>query len=216
MSAGDLKLRLIQELTKPTERDKQRRVGPSEIGNPCPKCLGRALMDERADQDFSLYPWLGTAVHSYLEENVFPEGMHEMRLDVGEIPGYGPVKGTTDMYLEGSVVDWKIVGLKKIKGFKINPVGHSRGVSTQYRYQSMIYAKGCELAGMPVDDINIVFIPRDSGDVKDIYVHSEAYQPEMADKALARAGFIYEFAQEKGWEALESDDDCYTCNFVAW
>ena len=137
---------MIEEITKPTERDGQKKVGPSEIGNPCAKCLGRGLMNERAEQSFSLYPWIGTAVHFFMEHNTFPNCRHELKLFVGEIPGYGEIKGTTDMAMQEAdgtwtVVDWKIVGLKKLKSYRVN------GVSQQYRYQAMTYAKGLELEG---------------------------------------------------------------------
>lgn len=215
MSKSNLKVDIINQITKESERDKQRRVGPSDIGNPCPKCLGRALAGDKGDGDFSLYPWIGTSVHYYLEDNSFPDGEHELKLYVGDIDGYGPVKGTTDLYLPatepevgGTIVDWKIVGLKKIKTYRAS------GVPEQYRYQGQLYARGCILAGKPVDTVAICFIPRDSGNVNDIFVHEEAYQPEMVEAILARAGRIYAIVQESGWADLPSHDDCYTCNMT--
>lgn len=216
---SELRDRVIAEITRKTERDEQKRVGPSEIGNPCDKCLGRALMNERPDQDFSLYPWIGTAVHYYMEHNTFEEFRHELKLYVGDIPGYGPVKGTTDMeYVETSssgdeavtVTDWKIVGNKKIKQYRTS------GVPQQYRFQAMTYARGLELEERPVKNIAIVFIPRDSGNVRDIWVHEEEYQPDMAEAALDRAGELWDWLQEDGnhWRDLQEDYDCYQCNFV--
>lgn len=214
----DLKRLLIAEITKPSERDKQRRVGPSGLGDPCPRCLGRALADESPDQEFSLYPWLGTAVHAYLEEKVFPDMEHELKLWVGDVPGYGSIKGTTDMvYIdpetgEITVVDWKIVGLKKIKEYRV------KGMKTGYRYQGQLYGNGLRLDGRKPDKVAIVCIPRDSGNVNDIWVYEEAFQEEMAEAALARAGAIYAIVNEHGWdtELLPSDDDCYTCKMEAW
>lgn len=154
-----------------------------------------------------MYPWIGTAVHYYMEHNTFPEAEHELRLHVGEIEGYGSIAGTTDMWYadEGAVVDWKIVGLKNLKKYRVN------GVSEQYRFQAMLYGLGCHLAGKEVKKIAIVFIPRDSGNVKDIWVHEEEWQPEMAEAALARAQAIYDHVKVHGWRDLESDDDCYQC-----
>lgn len=202
---SDIRLQVIQELTKKTDRDKQRKVGPSEIGNPCTQCLGRALMNERREQDFSLYPWIGTAVHYFMEHNTFPEAEHELRLYVGDIAGYGSINGTTDMYKDATAIDWKIVGLKNLKKYR------SSGVSEQYRFQAMLYGLGLHLAGKPINKIAIVFIPRDSGDVKDIWVHEEEWNIEMAETALARAQAIYEHVKVHGWGELESDDDCYSC-----
>lgn len=176
-------------------------------------------MNERPDQDFSLYPWIGTAVHYFMEHNTFPDCRHELKLYVGDVEGYGPIKGTTDMeYVEQAddgtvfvtVTDWKIVGIKKIKQYRTS------GVPEQYRFQAMTYARGLELEGVEVSKIAIVFIPRDSGNVRDIWVHEEAYQPEMAEAALARASAIYAWLQEDGnhWTGLEEDYDCYQCNFA--
>ena len=209
--ASSLKSRVIKEITVGTERDRQRRAGPSNIANPCPRCVGQSLAGIEESRDFSLYPWIGTAVHAYLEHNTFADAKHELKLYVGDVEGYGPIKGTTDLYLEeGIVLDWKIVGLKKIKSYIVN------GPPEQYRYQANLYARGIELAGMPVESIAICFIPRDSGNVNDIYIFEEQYQPEMAEAALARAGLIYEITQNEGWETLPSDDDCYQCNGFGW
>lgn len=170
-------------------------------------------MNERAEQDFSLYPWLGTAGHYFMEFNTFPDAQHELKLYVGDVEGYGPIKGTTDMYdeEEQAVVDWKFVGLKKLKSYKVN------GVQAKYRFQAQLYARGCELLGMPVKKTAIAFIPRDSGNVRDIWVHEEEYQPEMAEAALQRAGLIYAHLQEEGvtWQSLKEDFDCWQCN-NAW
>lgn len=205
--ASNLKSRVIKEITVGTDRDKQRRAGPSNIANPCPKCVGQALAGVSGDRDFSLYPWIGTAGHEYLEHHSFPDAQHELKLYVGEVAGYGPIKGTTDLLLDDCVVlDWKFVGIKKIKSYIVN------GPPEQYRYQAQLYARGVELSGKIPESIAICFIPRDSGNVNDIYIYEEAYQPEMAQAALDRAGLIYEVVQEDGWESLPEDPDCYQCN----
>lgn len=211
MAKSDLKIAVINEVTKGTERDKQKKIGPSGIGNPCPKCLGRELAGESAPGEFSLYPWIGTGVHHYMEHSTFPDAEHELKLYVGEVEGYGSINGTTDIYWPDrkTIGDWKIVGLKKIKQYRV------KGIPTQYRYQGQLYARGCELAGKVVDSVAIVFIPRDSGNVNDIWIHEEAYQPEMAQAALDRASMIYAIVQESGWEDLPSDDDCWECN-TSW
>ena len=169
-------------------------------------------MGVETDREFSLYPWIGTGVHSYLETSTFPEAEHELKLYCGEVPGYGAIKGTTDIYFpeEGVIGDWKIVGLKKIKQYR------TKGVPQQYRYQAMIYGAGCVLAGKVVESIAIIFIPRDSGNVNDIYVYEEEFQPEMAEAAFARAGMVYELAKNGDWDQLPSDDDCYNCNYGGW
>lgn len=220
MGKSEFKFQLINQITEPSARTLQRRVGPSSLGNPCAKCLGREMWMtdndiEGYEDEFSMYPWIGTAVHAYLEDNVFQtdDFLHEQKLYVGDVRNYGPIKGTADLvhkeptpHLPTLVGDWKIVGLKKIKSYRVN------GAPSQYRYQAQIYARGCELAGMPVENIAIIFIPRDSGNVNDIFVHEEQYQPEMAARALDRAGDIYEAVLSDGWASLPSHVDCWQCN----
>ena len=213
MDAAELKVAVIKEITKGTERDKQRRIGPSGIGNVCPRCLAQDLLHISPERDFSLYPWLGTAGHAYLEDNTFPDEMHEMKLYVGDIEGYGEIRGTTDMWMRESrtVVDWKFVGLKKIKEYRV------KGPPPVYRYQGHIYGNGIHLLPDEPDpeNIAIVFIPRDSGNVNDIFVHMEQWQPEMVEAAFSRAALVLKTAQEKGWETLPSSDDCYNCK-MSW
>lgn len=202
-----LRSQFIEQITQPSDRDKQRRVGPSGLGDACPLCLAKALAGESDERSFSMYPWLGTAVHYYLEDHVFPDAEHELKLYCGDVPGYGKIYGTTDLYWDKTVGDWKIVGLKRIKSFRVN------GPPQNYRYQAMIYAKGAELSGREVEDIAIVFIPRDSGNPQDIWVYEEPYQPEMADAALERAGVLYnDFVLTGKIDELPSDDDCFNCN----
>lgn len=210
----NLKTAVINEISKKTERDKQVKVGPSDLGG-CPRCVGRKMAGVPGDQDFSLYPWIGTAVHNYLEVTTFEEAHHELRVKVGEIPGYGEIWGTTDLLIvwedgKATVLDWKIVGNKKLKDYRLN------GVSKQYRYQIQQYARGCELAGYSVDSVAICFIPRDSGNPNDIWVYEEAYQPDMAEAVLTRAGQIYQHVQENGWEDIPADDECYFCSGKVW
>ena len=55
---------------------------------------------------------IGTAIHAYLEErNLDAHALKEQHVTIGEIPGYGTVGSTTDLFLErvdnGRVVDWK-------------------------------------------------------------------------------------------------------------
>lgn len=143
-----------------------------------------------------------------MEHETFQDQEHELRLHVGTIEGYGDIAGTTDMWYadEAAAVDWKIVGLKKIKQYRVNKPPE------QYRFQAMLYGLGLHLIGKTPEKIAIVFIPRDSGNVKDIWVYEEAWQPEMAEAALARAQAIFDHVSVHGWDDLESDDDCYQCN----
>lgn len=201
---------VIREITQESERDKQRRVGPSALGNPCPRCLGRELAGDADEfRTASLLPWIGTSVHYWLEDHSFPEAEHELKLEVGDVPGYGPIRGTTDVYLDGVVGDWKIVGEKKIKSYRLH------GPPLRYRYQIQLYGRGAELSGREVHTVKIIFIPRDgNGDPNNIFVYEEPYDPSLAEQVLERAGKIYEIVQRDGWRELPSHDECYECRML--
>lgn len=203
---------------RPTARDKQSKVGPSDLGNPCPRCLARSMLSpERGVEtigSFSLFPWIGTAGHFYLQHTVFQEPnvyLHEQKLFIGTIPDYGDIKGTADLIeIDEAVWDWKFVGLKKIKQYRLS--GSPKG----YRYQRQLYGLGCENAGRPVKTVGNVYIPRDSGNANDIWIDEEEYDREVGERALARADDVYHEALVKGWDALPSDPDCYVCNYRGW
>lgn len=82
---------IIRELTKPSERDKQRKVGPSELGDMCERCLAEKLLGvHQEEKTYPLAPMIGTAFHLYLENTIGLEGyLKETKVTVGEIEGYG-------------------------------------------------------------------------------------------------------------------------------
>ena len=61
--------RLTLDLLKsPSERDQQRKVGASQISNPCDYCLGRALKGGPSEPNkWWLGARIGTAIHNALE-----------------------------------------------------------------------------------------------------------------------------------------------------
>jgi hypothetical protein len=109
----------VELLKAPTERDLQVKIGASNLAQPCARCLADALLASRDDQDrpYWLGAVLGTATHNYLESRIksmHPEMEPERRVVLGEIPGYGVVKSTTDLYIgepHFQVVDWKGLAL---------------------------------------------------------------------------------------------------------
>lgn len=160
-----------------TERSQQTQIGPSGLGTACPRCLIHGLAETpRTNQQASLYAWLGTAVHAELEcllmrdegrragqqgaAHVEPRWHTERRVVVGDIthptkPGQRmTLSGTADLYVDGTVVDFKTCGRDKARDIK---AGKPPAV---YVHQVQLYGLGYELAGYPVTEVMILAIPR--------------------------------------------------------
>jgi len=91
---------IIKELTRPSERDKQRKVGPSELGDLCERCLAEKLLGVHQDEKtHPLAPMIGTAFHLYLENVIgLKDYLKETKVTVGTIEGYGDIRGTADVF----------------------------------------------------------------------------------------------------------------------
>ena len=201
-----LKSELIEFIEQESDRDKQRKVGPSSLGG-CAYCLGKDMLGEK-EQSFGWYPRLGTAFHYWAEHHqTIPGAITEQKVTVGEIEGYGIITGTMDLYLphRKCIVDYKLVGKNTRQAAMID------GPSKQYRSQQHLYCKGAIAAGYEVEKFAIAYVPRDSFSLKDMYVHVEEYQPIFAQRVLDRAQKVWNYSSSGRVEELPSDSDCYTC-----
>ena len=196
---------LIEDDIRTQPRSLQKRIGPSEIGDPCTHCLAARLAGwDRNEQEVGWLAFIGTCVHAYLEDlftkiNDEETGrgrpvtfLTEQRVTVGQIRGQD-VTGSTDLYMPdqmgtantGMTVDWKIVGTNTL-----NRVRRSEDPGEQYTAQAHLYAKGWEAAGHPTSHVCVYFMPRNKMSLKDGYVWIDEYKPEIAEQALDRANNI--------------------------
>lgn len=225
---------IIRELTKPSERDKQRKVGPSELGDMCERCLSEKLLGvHQEEKTYPLAPMIGTAFHLYLENTIGLEGyLKETRVTVGEIEGYGAIRGTADGFdtATGHVVDYKVLSKKKIKAFSSatfldedrNPEFYSdsltEGQLKKYYYQMMLYGLGMENAGYEVNHTSLILFPRDCT-VESVMSASHElcfkYNREAALNVLERANQIFKWSTNNrdNLEELDSHPGCYYCTF---
>lgn len=225
---------IIRELTKPSERDKQRRVGPSELGDLCERCLAEKLLGvHQEEKNYPLAPMIGTAFHLYLENTIGLEGyLKETKVTVGEIEGYGAIRGTADGFdtATGHVVDYKVLSKKKIKAFSSatffdeghNPEFYSdsltEGQLKKYYYQMQLYGLGMENAGYEVNHTSLILFPRDCT-VESVMSASHElcfkYNREAALNVLERANQIFKWATDNrdNLEELNSHPGCYYCTF---
>lgn len=226
--------RIIKELTKPSERDKQRKVGPSELGNLCERCLAEKLLGVHQDEKtHPLAPMIGTAFHLYLENTIGLERyLKETKVTVGEIEGYGAIRGTADGFdvSTGHVVDYKVLSKKKIKAFSSATFfdddhvpeffsdSMTEGQLKKYYYQMMLYGLGMENAGYEVNHTSLVLFPRDCT-VESVMAASHElcfkYDRAAALAVLERANQIFKWADENRdqLEDLDSHSGCYYCMF---
>lgn len=225
---------IIRELTKPSERDKQRRVGPSELGDLCERCLAEKLLGvHQEEKNYPLAPMIGTAFHLYLENTIGLEGyLKETKVTVGEVEGYGAIRGTADGFdtATGHVVDYKVLSKKKIKAFSSatffdedrNPEFYSdsliEGQLKKYYYQMQLYGLGMENAGYEVNHTSLILFPRDCT-VESVMSASHElcfkYNRDAALNVLERANQIFKWADENRdhLENLDSHPGCYYCAF---
>jgi hypothetical protein len=175
---------IIQWANENSPRSLQAEIGPSELGTPCDRKMAYKRANNR-EINKRRDPWpaiVGTGIHRWLEEAVNQFQGHyglttyltEQELVIDPL-----VLGHTDLYEEGTVIDYKSCGpdvLKKI-------VKH--GPPAGYRIQTQLYGKGHADAGRSVRYVALVFLPR-AGFLSGMYVWSDVYRPEIAERALAR------------------------------
>lgn len=255
----------ISAITRPSARDRQKALGPSDLADLCDVCVARkigALMGVTGgpDRDFSLKAWLGTAVHEKLERDLHDVHEHaelEIEVDIAVVPGIGLVKGHIDAFLprKKTLVDYKTSDIDKIRRYqKTSGPGaytqgmttaernelrdlkradragrlseeeigrmvalmavsdsHSGGVPPEYMGQTMLYLYGLRASGREADYATLVFIPRDSNYVSDIWVVSCEYRPEVAQAVLNRASHLVKLVREGNIRELSPHPDCFPC-----
>ena len=158
-------------------RSKQTQVGPSELGG-CRRKVWYRLNDqpETNENELKLAAIMGTAIHASIEDairSVDPDGEKYWVETAVEHSG---MKAHIDLFIpeSGDVVDWKTVKKSNLTYFP----------STQQRWQVQVYGYLLDKSGKgKVQTVNLVAIARD-GDERDVRVHSEPYDPSIAEEAL--------------------------------
>lgn len=208
-----IKRSIMRTMTKPGERSAQSSIGPSEIANECDWCVGRALTRkypelwweaESLNESHSHKAWIGTAIHEKLERD-HDEGVKEARLFIAHLEGYGDIHGHSDLYQEHTVIDYKTKDLNKIDEIRLY------GPPASEVFQICLYGHGNLLAGRTVEDVALVYIPRDSNDSEETEIIFASYNPQVAAKALERLERIWTTVRVGEGSTLERGDDCYVC-----
>ena len=196
-------------------RSQQRRIGPSEIGNPCDRRIGYKLLGHpERERDDAWKPTVGTAVHAWLEQAIDDDDqsrviaargqitddqlnwLTEKRVTVGYLADGTAITGSCDAYHRPTrtVIDHKVVGVASLRDKKAN------GPGQQYRVQVHLYAAGFVMAGIPVDTVAINFLPQ-NGNLTDAWWWSEPFDFGIAAQAITRLRAIE--AHVRGTNSVE-------------
>lgn len=204
-----LLLQVIRDKINNHPRSQQLTIGPSEIGHPCDRWMTYKLLDGRPPSTGpgrdKWRPTVGTAVHSWLDEafqefneKVGAQIFHgETRVNVGTVHGPGEefdVEGSCDLYVNGVVVDWKIVGKWTLQNARRS------GPGQQYRTQVHNYGRGHLRAGRPVTHVAVFFLPA-SGTLDESVWWCEPFDEQVAIDGLQRVSRIYKLVAEHGRRA---------------
>lgn len=210
-----------------SERDKQHKVGASNISDPCTKHLAHALVGTPEPEiKYWMSSKIGTAIHSFLElaienstDKILSDAVVEKKITLGEIPGYGVISSKPDLVLpkHKHLVDWKTSNRSKIKKLQnlvdgIKEDGASEYTLKKYIGQAQLYAWGLINSGIEIEDITLVFINRDGTYENDIWTYTFQYQESIALALWNRL--------ENLWRELESgahpedyspNEHCFKC-----
>ncbi len=223
----EVKALALALLKSKTARDKQTKIGPSGIGNPCDYCVGLALTGHGQYRE---NPWwlgarVGTAVHSLMEHEI---GKHtatprapefealrdaavEERLFITNIEGYGNIYGNADLTLtSGNLIDWKTTKKDTVKKYRLD------GIPPAYYVQQNLYAYGWnQIEPGIVKRCSLVFISRDGSGDGDVWVYSWDYDEQAALDAISRLDELWQFLHGGGdVESLPSDENCFYCQNI--
>ena len=197
----ELLLEVLRAKDAGRARSKQTQIGPSELGG-CRRKVWYRLNDqpETNDNELKLSAIMGTAIHAEIEKAISIADPKGEKYWVETSVEYNGMKAHIDLYIPetGDVIDWKTVKVKNLSYFP----------SLQQRWQVQVYGYLLDKSGKGTPrTVNLVAIARD-GDERDVKVHSEPYDPKLAEDALNWLSAIKESA-----DAPEPERDQNYCKF---
>lgn len=204
-STNDTKQNIIDQINKfaaNRPRQLQVEVGASGIGTACQRQLGYRVLNVsklRSDSEPGWLTQIGTAVHAYLEnifsgdERYLSEQAVTIKYADFEIPG------TVDLYDKAThtVIDFKIVGEATLGKAR------RKDISTQYQVQVALYALGLKQAGYRVDNVGILFLPRNK-ELSDAVLWQQPFDPKIAEAYIQRYHATRTLTANIGVKALDS------------
>ena len=207
--AGDIR-DLIAHIAGSRPRNRQKQIGPSELGGPCQRRIGYRLLDTPRNNPGGdqLASWIGTAVHTAIEHGLADNPDWDTEIGVA-LPAYN-IRGTADAYHRPSktLIDWKVVGETTLRKAR------QHGIGDQYRTQIHTYGLALDMAGTPVEHVAVAMIPR-TGRSEHTAVFTEPLDHQIVEQALRRFEQIRAIITLAGAKAPlvlpTGDQFCRTC-----
>lgn len=212
-----------------SDRDKQRKVGASQISDPCTRHLAHALVrTEQGKQKYWLGAKIGTAVHGFIESAIsvssdvrLANALVERKIELGDVPGYGSISSSPDLVLvdSGLLVDHKTSTRAKTKKIRDHVDGIKSNAETEYTLQKYLgqanlYAWGRNKNyGDKIDQIAISFISRDGTNEKDFYTLLTDYDEAFAEALWQRLLSLWQQLQDGAHpNDYMGHPECYKCS----
>lgn len=201
------------------DRSQQRLPGPSDVGS-CPRRVALMVADAPTTDPEDLTEKRAAFVGTWVHAGLLPQ----MRRVVGGRARYEvPVTVTdTDPPLRGSVDLWlpkdRLLVDLKTKGTSALSRVRTSGPSLRESYQVHLYAYGLQRAGHQVEQVALVYMGRERGDV---HVHQQPVDPDVTADALAWWDAAVASAGMDPWSAPRGSDRRgpgldYVCDECPW
>jgi len=180
MSAANELIKAVTAAGLSEARGKQTDIGPSQVGGCARKLWLQLNGAEKTNNDLLRFSsMMGTAIHQYIQEAFHRLDPFQERylLEQEVYSEETQIRGHVDMFDKelGEVIDWKSTKLRNLAYFP----------SRQQRWQVQLYGYLIKsVLGLEVNTVTLVAIPRD-GTENDIVYHSEAFDMNVANEALA-------------------------------
>jgi hypothetical protein len=184
-------IKLVTDASNGAARNKQKAIGPSEIGHPCTRQVAFKVAGVEKNPSY-LDPMpsiLGVAFHAWMETNLPPaDWLPEQKVYVTR-----DLTGHSDAYHKPSrtVVDWKLLGNTQHRQYL------GGYLSSQYRVQAHSYGLGFFNAGYPVERVALAIFGR-AKTLQDLFVWSEPWDPAIAQRAVARLDIVRDYVESSG------------------
>jgi CRISPR/Cas system-associated exonuclease Cas4 (RecB family) len=178
MRLDEFLLTTLNQYADSRPRSQQTEIGVSQIGG-CRRQVWHQLQGaKRENTTLQLPALMGTAIHQLIQDAF--EGAAEEETVAYWIETeleHDGIKGHVDFYLPelGAVIDWKTTKMRNLAYFP----------SQQQRWQVQLYGWLIEKVHKDTPlTVSLIGIPRD-GDERHIKIHTEEYNPAIAEEAIA-------------------------------
>lgn len=170
-----LLIHALNEQENERPRSKQVMLGPSSLGSCKRQTVYKIMQQPPVNETSRIAAMMGTAIHGMIESALLKQGHTHVEMTCAGIEGI-LADAHIDFYQpdRGVITDWKTTKKNNVKYFPYE----------SQRWQVQTYGKLARNAGHRVETVEIVAICRD-GTEKDIVIHSEPYDEDVANEAIA-------------------------------